>query len=105
MSCCGSRRARGTRGSDAWGHLLVAQGSVDALLEHEPCFAWDWTAAGVIVEEAGGRLTTLAGAPPTPGVDLLVTNGALHPEILAALAGIDPADAGSSSADARENAS
>lgn len=99
-------RARATRGlSDAWGHLLVAQGSVDALLEHEPCFAWDWTAAGVIVEEAGGRLTTLAGAPPTPGVDLLVTNGALHPEILEALAGIDPADRGSSSADAPENAS
>jgi len=49
-------RAKGTRGlSDAWGHLLVAQGSVDALLEHEPCFAWDWTATGVIVREAGGR--------------------------------------------------
>ncbi|MGZ8595597.1 MAG: inositol monophosphatase family protein [Actinomycetota bacterium] len=95
-------RARGTRGlSDAWGHLLVAQGSVDALLEHEPCFAWDWTASGLIVEEAGGRLTTLAGAPPSPGVDLLVTNGALHPEMLAALAETDP---GSSSIDDRRNA-
>lgn len=79
-------RARGTRGlSDAWGHLLIAQGSVDALLEHEPCFAWDWTATGLIVEEAGGRLTTLAGAPPTPGEDLLVTNGALHDEIVGLL--------------------
>ncbi|MEO8477266.1 MAG: inositol monophosphatase family protein [Actinomycetota bacterium] len=81
-------RAKGTRGlSDAWGHLLIAQGSVDALLEHEPCFAWDWTATGVIVEEAGGRLTTIGGAPPSPGADLLVTNGALHDEVLAALAG------------------
>jgi len=76
-------RARGTRGlSDAWAHLLIAQGSVDALLEHEPCFAWDWTATGVIVEEAGGRMTTLAGAAPTSGADLLVTNGALHDEVL-----------------------
>ena len=80
-------RARGTRGlSDAWAHLLIAQGSVDALLEHEPCFAWDWTATGVIVEEAGGRLTTLAGDPPSPGADLLVTNGALHDEVLGVLA-------------------
>lgn len=80
-------RARGTRGlSDAWAHLLIAQGSVDALLEHEPCFAWDWTATGLIVEEAGGRLTTLAGGPPTPGHDLLVTNGALHDEVLGVLA-------------------
>ena len=76
-------RARGTRGlSDAWAHLLIAQGSVDALLEHEPCFAWDWTATGVIVEEAGGRMTSLAGAAPTSGADLLVTNGALHDEVL-----------------------
>ncbi|MGZ5289264.1 MAG: inositol monophosphatase family protein [Actinomycetota bacterium] len=80
-------RARGTRGlSDAWAHLLIAQGSVDALLEHEPCFAWDWTATGVIVEEAGGRMTTLAGSSPMPGDDLLVTNGALHHAVLAVLA-------------------
>ena len=79
-------RARGTRGlSDAWAHLLIAQGSVDALLEHEPCYAWDWTATGVIVEEAGGRLTTLAGNPPAPGEDLLVTNGVLHEEVLGVL--------------------
>lgn len=94
-------RSKGTRGlSDAWGHLLVAQGSVDALLEHEPCFAWDWTATGVIVREAGGRLSTLADTPPAPGSDLLVTNGALHAEIVSALAG-----AGStSSIDDRTNA-
>ena len=95
-------RSKGTRGlSDAWGHMLVAQGSVDALLEHEPCFAWDWTATGVIVREAGGRLSTLAGAPPSPGSDLLVTNGALHPEIVSALAGTGST---SSSIDDRANA-
>jgi histidinol-phosphatase len=80
-------RARHTRGlSDAWAHLLVAQGSMEALLEHEPCFAWDWSATQVIVEEAGGRLTTLQGTEPVPGSNLLVSNGRVHDTIVAALA-------------------
>ena len=61
-------RVRRTRGlSDAWAHLLVAQGSMEELVEHEPCFPWDWAATEVIVEEAGGRITTLTGAQPAPG--------------------------------------
>jgi histidinol-phosphatase len=71
--------ARGTRGlSDAWGHLLVAQGSMEGVVEHEPCYAWDWSATGVIVQEAGGRITTRRGEPPVAGEDLMVTNGRLH---------------------------
>ena len=82
-----AERARRTRGlSDAWAHLLVAQGSMEALIEHEPCFPWDWSATQVIVEEAGGRITTLEGAAPAPGSTLLVTNGHVHDEIVAALA-------------------
>ncbi len=78
--------ARGTRGlSDAWAHLLVAQGSVDVLVEHEPCYAWDWSATQVIVEEAGGRITTLDGGSPTPGSNLLVSNGLVHDEVVAVL--------------------
>jgi histidinol-phosphatase len=80
-------RARGTRGlSDAWGHLLVAQGSVDALLEHEPCHEWDWTATGVIVREAGGQISTLLGASPAAGDDLLVSNGVMHTPVIDVLA-------------------
>jgi histidinol-phosphatase len=85
-------RARRTRGlSDAWAHLLVAQGSMEALIEHEPCFAWDYAATEVIVEEAGGRMTTLLGTPPQPGADLLVSNGGVHDEVVRALGqgGID----------------
>lgn len=81
-------KARNTRGlSDAWAQLLVAQGSAELLMEHEPCFEWDWAATSVIVEEAGGRLSTFAGTPPASGRDLLVTNGLVHDEALAALAG------------------
>ena len=76
-------QARRTRGlSDAWAHLLVAQGSVEVLLEHEPCHTWDWSATGLIVEEAGGCVTTLCGAAPTAGGDLLVTNGMVHGEVV-----------------------
>ena len=80
-------RARQTRGlSDAWAQLLVAQGSAELLMEHEPCFEWDWAATSVIVEEAGGRLSTFAGEPPAPGQDLLVTNGRVHDEVLGVIA-------------------
>jgi histidinol-phosphatase len=79
-------RARRTRGlSDAWAHLLVAQGSVEVLLEHEPCQPWDWAATQVIVEEAGGRITTLDGDAPAVGGDLLVSNGRVHDEVLGVL--------------------
>lgn len=80
-----ARRSRGL--SDAWAHLLIAQGSADVLLEHEPCFEWDWTATGLILEEAGGRLTTLDGSRPVAGKGLLASNGRVHDEALAVLQG------------------
>lgn len=83
--------ARGTRGiSDSWAQLLVAGGSADVLLEHEPCFEWDWAATSLILEEAGGRLSTFDGAAPAPGRELLVSNGRLHDAALAALDGSRP---------------
>ncbi len=83
-----ARAARRTRGlSDAWGHCLVARGAADALVEHEPCGEWDYTAGKLIIEEAGGRLTTLAGGALHPGCDLLATNGLLHEEIGALMRG------------------
>ena len=82
-------RARRTRGlSDAWAHLLVAQGSVEVLLEHEPCQTWDWAATSLIVEEAGGRVTTLGGNSPTAGGNLLVSNGVVHGEVVGILADV-----------------
>lgn len=75
-------RARVTRGvGDAWAHLLVARGAVEALVEQGPCYEWDWSATSVIVAEAGGCLTQLNGEPPEDGCHLLVTNGLVHDEI------------------------
>ena len=79
-------KCRRTRGlSDAVGHLLVADGSADVLLERSPCGEWDWAACMVIVEESGGRMTTLDGEPPRHACDLLVSNGALHDPVLGLL--------------------
>ncbi len=78
--------ARLTRGiADAWGHMLVARGSADVTLEHEPCAAWDWTAVRVIIEEAGGRLSAFDGREPFDGCTLVSTNDVLHGEVLDAL--------------------
>ena len=48
--------------SDFWQHVLVAEGAVDAAVDHV-VNAWDIAAVRVIVEEAGGRCTDLTGGP------------------------------------------
>jgi histidinol-phosphatase len=65
-------------------HLLAA-GKIDAVLESDISIL-DIAALTVIVEEAGGRVTDLEGAPV--GLltrSILATNGALHEAILEAL--------------------
>ena len=66
---------------DFWGHMLVARGSAEVMLE--PALrTWDWTALTVIVEEAGGRMTALDGGPLTDRGSALATNGLLHDEVV-----------------------
>ncbi|MCW2890111.1 MAG: histidinol-phosphate phosphatase [Streptosporangiaceae bacterium] len=67
-----------------WGHMLVAEGRMDAALDPWGEI-WDIAPSLVIVEEAGGRVTDLEGiARPDAGC-AIVTNGLLHDEILARL--------------------
>jgi myo-inositol-1(or 4)-monophosphatase len=69
----------------------VAAGDIDAGLVSETARDWDIAAADLIVAEAGGRLTTLAGEPPLynqrePAHGVLVSAGpVLHDEMLRAL--------------------
>jgi histidinol-phosphatase len=75
-------RSRRTRGfGDFWAHLLVARGAADVALEPE-LHVWDYAALVPIVEEAGGRLSTLEGTPLREGGSMLTTNGQLHAEVL-----------------------
>lgn len=86
-----SKRERGF--GDFWGHMLVARGAAEVMVE--PSLAiWDVAALEVIVEEAGGRMTGFTGAPyPESRMwgregdgSCLTTNGLLHDQLVAALA-------------------
>jgi histidinol-phosphatase len=70
---------------DFWSHVLVAEGSVDASFEPEVSL-WDLAALQVIVEEAGGRFSSLAGEARPDGGSVVCSNGLLHDTVLAALA-------------------
>jgi myo-inositol-1(or 4)-monophosphatase len=49
---------------------------------------WDVAAGILIVEEAGGRVTDLAGGPaPASGREIASSNGRIHDELLRVLAG------------------
>jgi len=70
--------------SDFWAHLLVAEGAVEISVEHSMS-TWDNAALQVIVEEAGGRFSDLAGAPRFDSGSAVSTNGLVHDEVLALL--------------------
>ena len=81
MRSCGRSRAFG----DFWSYVLVAEGAVD--IACEPALALhDMAAVAVIVEEAGGRFTSVDGEPGPFGGNALATNGHLHDATLGRLA-------------------
>ncbi len=69
--------------ADFWGHVLVAEGAVDVMVE--PILArWDIAALRPIVEEAGGRVSDLSGDGWADDAPCVTTNGALHDDVLRA---------------------
>lgn len=63
----------------------VASGTHDGFVHHD-LEAWDWMAAKLILEEAGGSITDASGQSLTiTSRDVVATNGALHNELLKAL--------------------
>ncbi|HFD39405.1 MAG TPA: inositol monophosphatase [Anaerolineae bacterium] len=63
----------------------LAAGRLDAYWEMylQP---WDWAAGTLLVQEAGGQVSDLTGAPWSPGTNgLAASNGLLHAELLALL--------------------
>lgn len=70
---------------DAWSYMLLAEGSVDAVAEFD-LQPYDMAALVPVIEEAGGRFTSVDGeAGPWHGT-ALATNGHLHDELLQRLA-------------------
>jgi histidinol phosphatase-like enzyme (inositol monophosphatase family) len=70
---------------DAYGYALVATGRVEAMVDHEAA-VWDLAPMPVIIGEAGGRFTDLAGADTHEGGSGLASNGHLHDRFLELLA-------------------
>jgi histidinol phosphatase-like enzyme (inositol monophosphatase family) len=76
-------RCRLSRGwSDCYGHLLVATGQIEIMLE-PPMKLWDVSALEPIIIEAGGRYTGFDGRPTDGSTGAIITNGLLHDQVLA----------------------
>jgi len=67
--------------------MLVAEGAVDGAIDAVGLSEWDLAAVQVIVEEAGGRFSDFAGEARIDSGTALISNGLLHDELLAAVAG------------------
>jgi myo-inositol-1(or 4)-monophosphatase len=83
-------RAQGVRrvGSAALDLCWVACGRFDAFWEWR-LQAWDVAAGHLVVEEAGGRITDMAGGPHRlDGEETAASNGRLHPELLSMIADV-----------------
>lgn len=80
-------RARAVRrlGSAALDLCYLAAGRFDGFWEQR-LRPWDTAAAALIVEEAGGRVTSFSGGPfQSREGTVVASNGALHEEMLAAI--------------------
>jgi histidinol-phosphatase len=80
-----SRQVWRTRAyGDMWSYMLVAEGVLDVAGEPD-MKPWDMAALVPIVEEAGGRFSSLEGAPGPWHGSALATNGVLHDQVVATL--------------------
>jgi histidinol-phosphatase len=81
-----TRRSETQRGfGDFYGHVLVAQGGGELMVEYG-VHAWDVAAIKPIIEEAGGRFSAWDGSQDIERPDVVVSNGRLHDEALRILA-------------------
>jgi myo-inositol-1(or 4)-monophosphatase len=76
------RRAKMARGwGDCYGHFLVATGRAEVMVD--PVAAvWDVAPLGIILPEAGGRFSSLAGTASVFDNSGISTNGRLHDGVL-----------------------
>lgn len=76
-------------GSPALTLCAIAAGRLEAYCEYA-MDAWDTAAGQLILEEAGGTLTTMRGLPHVTAerIDVAASNGHIHAELLSALEGL-----------------
>jgi histidinol-phosphatase len=69
---------------DMWSYMLLAEGAIDIVGEYD-LKPYDMAALIPIIEEAGGRFTSIDGDDGPWGGSALATNGILHDMVLAKL--------------------
>ncbi|MGE2725913.1 histidinol-phosphatase [Mycolicibacterium pulveris] len=69
---------------DFLSYCLLAEGAVDIAAEPEVSL-WDLAALDILVREAGGTFTNLAGQPGPHGGSAVASNGLLHDAVLGRL--------------------
>lgn len=80
-----SRKVWRTRAyGDFYSYMLLAEGSVDVVAEHD-LKLYDIAALVPIVEEAGGRFSAIDGPLTESTSSVLATNGSLHDTVLTEL--------------------
>jgi myo-inositol-1(or 4)-monophosphatase len=83
-------KARAVRrlGSAALDLCFVAAGRFDAFWEQN-LYAWDVAAGGLLVEEAGGRVSNYSGTSYSPfDRQIIASNGLLHPLVVDVIGGL-----------------
>ena len=80
----GARVWRDRAYGDMWAYMLLAEGLVDIVAEFD-VKQWDLAALIPIVEEAGGRFTSVTGEPGAAHGSALATNTLLHDAVIAEL--------------------
>ena len=76
-----------TRGlGDFWGHMLVARGAADVMVEPE-LNVWDYAALVPIVTEAGARITQFDGTDLSDAGSCLTAGPAVHEEVVRLVTG------------------
>ncbi|MFD1714135.1 histidinol-phosphatase [Amnibacterium flavum] len=70
---------------DFWAYMMVAEGTIDLVGEFGPA-VYDLAALAPIIEEAGGRITSISGVRDFSAGDALASNGLLHDAAVAAVA-------------------
>ena len=85
---CSASRMQRTWG-DCYGHILVATGRADVMLD--PIMnVWDTAALRPILVEAGGTFTDWAGVPTHTAPEAVSTNGTLLEEFLTVISSAPP---------------
>ena len=77
-----SSRTRMLRGwGDAYGHVLMATGRIDVMLD-AVMSPWDCAALVPVIQEAGGTFTDWDGVTTIYGGGAISTNGTLFPQVM-----------------------